>query len=1044
MSRTKVSPDSNTFDQHLVLQTYLLEQLSAKQFGDLSEALKSPEYEGLDLENRHRFAHVLRARLADGGELSPEDLYRYDENIVRHTLILNAHRDPPIVWKYFQYLAMLFVEIYLDQYFRDPVGLLDRLNHVRERIDESWPVEERLSPYTEKDLRKIALWTATGSGKTLVMHVNLLQFRDYVTRSGRGKELNRIVLLTPSETLSRQHLSEFQKSGISAELFCKDYRSLFVGDAVEILEVYRLKEEGKEKTVAVDAFESNNLVLVDEGHRGARGYEWKEKRDQLSANGFCFEYSATFGQAVGHNKSLHEEYAKATFLDYSYRRFHRDGYGKDFRILNLADDSNRETWELYLTACLLTHYQQHRVFRDHQVPSRRFRIQRPLWIFVGSTVTGGRTVPDVVEVLRFLSLFTGDRTRATGRIRRLLSGRPGLLDRDDREIFSGAFSYVTASGLDPEHLYDDILATVFNAPQGGPVHVEPLRDGGGEIRLRVGASNEVFGLINVGDVARLCELCEQHEELVVREPVLGEPLFDEVGRPDSRINVLVGSKKFSEGWDSWRVSTMGLLNVGRGEGSEIIQLFGRGVRLQGLGHCLKRSTFLGGGEIAPEFLRFLETLFVFGVRANYMDQFREFLQEEGIPEKEPSTTLVLPTVIEAMPSGLKVLQLKPGAEEAMKSIAFTLDVMPPGVNRRVVTLDWYPRLHVSESTKSSVNTTEPETGILGPDQLCFIDFDELALGLQRYKSERGWHQLLVDRDRLSRIFGNEAWYRLFIPGEELRFDSFEKVSQWQEIAFALLKKYAGWFVRFHLSEAQRPFLEYKPLSLRDPNLLKDYSLEIPSSAKAHVTTLGRLKDQLLRRQRVESQVGNVEVFSAEPHIYQPLVAATSGEIRVVPAPLNDGERRFVRDLVEFLQRKPDVLYRKDVYLLRNQSRGKGLAVFAQGNFYPDFLLWVTDGDRQYLSFVDPKGIAHLQGLSDPKIQFHDSVQELEHELGDPQVILNSFIISNTPYLVARSWRETADKDVFASHGVLFQLDDRETYISQMFNQVLSRGMLGPS
>ena len=36
-------------------------------------------------------------------------------------------------------------------------------------------------------------------------------------------------------------------------------------EKVEILEVTKLKEEMGEKTVAVDAFEGNNLVMVDEG-----------------------------------------------------------------------------------------------------------------------------------------------------------------------------------------------------------------------------------------------------------------------------------------------------------------------------------------------------------------------------------------------------------------------------------------------------------------------------------------------------------------------------------------------------------------------------------------------------------------------------------------------------------------------------------------------------------------------------------------------------------------------------------------------------------
>ena len=63
------------------------------------------------------------------------------------------------------------------------------------------------------------------------------------------------------------------------------------------------------------------------------------------------------------------------------------------------------------------------------------------------------------------------------------------------------------------------------------------------------------------------------------EDVLAEGLFNNINKPDNRINILIGAKKFIEGWDSWRVTAMGLLNIGRQEGSQIIQLFGRGVRL---------------------------------------------------------------------------------------------------------------------------------------------------------------------------------------------------------------------------------------------------------------------------------------------------------------------------------------------------------------------------------------------------------------------------------------------------------------------------------
>ena len=67
-----------------------------------------------------------------------------------------------------------------------------------------------------------------------------------------------------------------------------------------------------------------------------------------------FEYSATFSQALkaANKTELTEEYARCVLFDYSYKYFYRDGFGKDYRILNLADDRDNDTRRLYLTACL--------------------------------------------------------------------------------------------------------------------------------------------------------------------------------------------------------------------------------------------------------------------------------------------------------------------------------------------------------------------------------------------------------------------------------------------------------------------------------------------------------------------------------------------------------------------------------------------------------------------------------------------------------------------------------------------------------------------
>src|SRR5215210_8771260 len=173
---------------------------------------------------------------------------------------------------------------------------------------------------------------ATGSGKTLLMHVNVLQYLHYLDKHGRTDDLNKIILLTPNEGLSLQHATEFEKSGLRAEAFAKGATgdTLFGDKPIEIIDIHKLGEEMGDKVVAVGAFEQNNLVLVDEGHRGASGLEWKGRRDRLCEGGFAFEYSATFGQAMkaANNNDLSREYAKCIVFDYSYRYFYRDGYGK--------------------------------------------------------------------------------------------------------------------------------------------------------------------------------------------------------------------------------------------------------------------------------------------------------------------------------------------------------------------------------------------------------------------------------------------------------------------------------------------------------------------------------------------------------------------------------------------------------------------------------------------------------------------------------------------------------------------------------------------
>jgi len=134
-----------------------------------------------------------------------------------------------------------------------------------------------------------------------------------------------------------------------------------------------------------------------------------------------------------------------------------------------------------------------------------------------------------------------------------------------------------------------------------------MRGSTGEIGLKVGGAENYFGLIYIGDTCAFKKLVEADDSgIVLEEDAIAGSLFDSINEPNTWINVLIGAKKFMEGWNSWRVSNMGLLNIGRSEGAEIIQLFGRGVRLMGLDRSLKRSSAIDGNH--PEHIRLLERL----------------------------------------------------------------------------------------------------------------------------------------------------------------------------------------------------------------------------------------------------------------------------------------------------------------------------------------------------------------------------------------------------------------------------------------------------
>lgn len=1057
------------FHDKLVLNKYLLSLFGIDSIGkkiigkngtEIFAELKYSINEGFTEEGNTKYLQSLISHLYASEELTPTMLQTYDENIVRFTKQISENRKEQIIWKYFQYLSLLFTEVYLDKYFQNKVKLLADLNDYVLQFNQK-QIELASGKLKAKDvfqaelftleqLNKLAFWNATGSGKTLIMHVNIKQYLHYTNQYNQHHK-NKVLLITPNEGLSKQHLEEFLLSDIHANIFTKN-TNVFSGQEVEILEITKLAESSGDKTVAVESFETDNLVLIDEGHGGMSGDSWKNYRDQLSKTGFAFEYSATFGQAINaasgtKSVAFTQEYAKSILFDYSYKYFYEDGYGKDYRILNIkADDDDYK--KLYLTANLISFFQQQLIFKEQSRQFRDFLIHKPLWVFVGGKVNavrkeGGKQVSDVLEIIYFLTEFLKNPAGSIQEIDSIINNTAGLIDKNGMAIFETSFSYLFEQQLDASTIFTRINELVFNnSTLGANLYLDNLKGADGELGLRVGDS-DYFGVINVGDEKTLYELATTNDVLG-SERDFSQSLFKGINDEGSKINLLIGSKKFTEGWSSWRVSSMGLMNVGKSEGSQIIQLFGRGVRLKGYNFSLKRSTGLDDYQkpstlkALKPILKHLETLQIFGVKADYMEQFKQFLEEEGLPVNDTSwISIKIPTIQKEIvqQNKLKLIAVKE-SENFKKQVKLTLSYLKSIFDGKLVELDWYPKIDVLEKKSSGVAITKNK-GFLSEAHISVINWNKLYLEIQNFKADKSYFNLELSLVELRSIMSNISWYNLYITPQKLEFSTYNNVFIWQEIATTLLKKYIEQFYLFHKNKFHSDNVEAIQLSETDDNFVLEYDVRVNTmeDVEQYKNKIEQLKTEVLEPAFSQIQIASDAIaFDNILHLYKPLIYLGKNYnnlIQVSPVALDASEKQFLDDLVAYTNKKATELKDVEIHVMRNQSK-KGLGFFTDGNnFYPDFILWILKGDKQYIKFIDPKGIRNSKGINDPKIQFHKVLKDkIQPQVAAANIELDSFIVSNTSYLEVQ-WKEQLEIEDFNENNVFFQKENANSYIQSI-------------
>lgn len=480
---------------------------------------------------------------------------------------------------------------------------------------------------------------------------------------------------------------------------------------------------------------------------------------------------------------------------------------------------------------------------------------------------------------------------------------------------------------------------------------------------------------------------------------------------------------------------------------------------------LRRSSVLSVKPPTPDDLRHVETLQVFGVKASYMNQFRDWIFSE-VPEAQDKQIWDLLVVKKQPWPRLKTLRLRDEIDgvkvergQAFRKLGPLVLLRPPDetspkdawLRKHRTRLNWLPRIRAIAGENRRITGAVGEAGDLPRQTLksvpsLFFDVDELLFGLEAFKAARGLDRLHADRAAIEALLKRDDWYELFATADDMTLSRYQNRSQWQRMAQQLINGYAERFYRFVKGRWEAPYLEVGDLTENDPSVVEKYQIETTDLVETadEVEHIARMIGEL--REALESnavaawsrEAGQWRTVPFSGHLYQPLLyVGKHVAIRVSPVSLDRWEAQFVEDLARWCMANRD----REVYLLRNQAV-TGLGFFQAANFFPDFLLWVQDGERQHLAFVDPKGLHHLDP-TDPKVQFATNEIPLLQQIVEKQdtgIILHAFILSGTAYRDLNWPSSTGARmtkaQVEQQFGILFQDDDASTYIATMMQLIL--------
>ena len=550
-------------------------------------------------------------------------------------------------------------------------------------------------------------------------------------------------------------------------------------------------------------------------------------------------------------------------------------------------------------------------------------------------------------------------------------------------------------------------------------------------------------MINVGDAASFYNSIENPRVETRVETIKNPNLhFENLDDPTSPINVLIGSRKFAEGWNSYRLSVINLINLGSAKGNLIIQIFGRGVRLRGKGGDGKRrhidhkpDYYLLRQRDREDDIRRLETLTVFSLKRSYLEHFLKEIHAGGVQFQHVFKIPVNPMFFEVGDNTsvhfeeyrhkLPIFKQDNTAGSGIKRVTFNdseihYTYLDGGTEESRIINNWR-KLSLDYRTDKEKNLQNVYEDLRQNNEkyAYYLNRAKLASLIHR-EAEKNQLQLYSKENREPTIIDFLSLIRDIRYRKQGR-DPIAWTDQLNRQIVIDVARNLRNRINAHINRAN---YIYEPLNQDD--FIYEYTVTKEfKKPQEYDAFLAKMKEAEKKRDQSEARRIDPEIriqkdlhLSLERHhrhIYEPLLLDPqrnseneSDTLKVSPDRLNIGEKKFVKDLTAYIKLHYRENERYEFYLMRNAQK---IGIYLEsdaGSYYPDFVLWVLDTqqDITHILFIDPKGERAITGgtkgnyKSHPKVKLarkseDETLVALEKQLKAEQnrkFCLNSFLL----------------------------------------------------